>query len=79
MQIEIQLFASLRCYLPDGDGAAVVQMEVPGDATVGWVLDSLRVPREAAKLIFVNHLRAQLGQTLRTGDRMGVFPPVAGG
>lgn len=79
MEIEIQLFASLRKHLPDTDGIAAVQMEVPDHSTVGQVLDQLNVPREAAKLIFVNNLRAQLEKPLATGDRVGVFPPVAGG
>ena len=79
MEIEIQLFASLRKYLPEGDPAAAVQLNVSEDATVAQVLDTLHVPVEAARLIFVNSLRASLDQLLRAGDRIGVFPPVAGG
>lgn len=79
MEIEIRLFASLRKYLPEGDRSAGIHLKVPDDATVAHVLDVLEVPREAARLVFVNSVRAQLSQLLRAGDRLGVFPPVAGG
>ena len=79
MQIEIKLFASLRKYLPKGDGASAIRLKVPDDATVSQVLSILNVPPEAARLIFINSERASLNQLLTAGDRLGVFPPVAGG
>ena len=79
MEIELKLFASLRAYLPGKDGAAALQFKVPDDATVASVLDMLKVPKDAAKLIFVNNLKVDRHQRLRDGDRLGVFPPVAGG
>lgn len=79
MEIEIKLFASLRKYLAEGDPATAVQLKVPDNATVAHVLDILEVPQKAVRLIFVNSVRAHLDQLLHAGDRLGVFPPVAGG
>lgn len=79
MEIEIKLFASLRKYFPEGETATAAYLKVPDNATVAQVLDTLKIPLTAAKLIFINNVKAQLDQRLRDGDRLGVFPPVAGG
>lgn len=79
MKIEIKLFASLRKHLSEGDPAAAVQLDVSADTTVAQVLARLKVPADSVRLIFVNNVRAELDQLLQAGDRVGVFPPVAGG
>lgn len=79
MEIEIKLFASLRKYLPDGDPAVAVQLNVSENATVAQVLEHLQLPARDVKLIFVNSVKASMDQLLQAGDRIGVFPPVAGG
>jgi molybdopterin converting factor small subunit len=37
------------------------------------------VPLETVKLIFLNGIHAKDNEVLKDGDRLGVFPPVAGG
>jgi molybdopterin converting factor small subunit len=37
------------------------------------------MPREKAKLIFINGVKAELTSTLEGGERVGIFPPVGGG
>lgn len=80
MKIEVKLYASLGKYMPQ----AVLDkkegyLEVGEGMTVKVLLQSLKVPTETVKLIFVNGIHAKEDEVLKEGDRLGVFPPVAGG
>ena len=75
MRIELRLYASLARYMPSGDG----NMEVVAGSSVRTVLEELRVPLKEVKMIFLNGLHAKGDELLNEGDRVGVFPPVAGG
>jgi molybdopterin synthase sulfur carrier subunit len=80
MKIEVKLYASLRRYTPESKEGAVSQiMEVEEEITIGRLLERLKVPVEVVKLIFLNGVHARPDQVLHEGDRLGVFPPVAGG
>jgi molybdopterin converting factor small subunit len=54
-------------------------METEEAVTVRDLLERLKVPFDSVKIIFVNGVRSDLSTTLADGDRVGVFPPVAGG
>ena len=80
MKIELKLYASLGRYLPQ----AVLEkkqgyLEVGEGTTIKALLENLNVPLEAVKLIFCNGIHAKVEDVLKDGDRLGVFPPVAGG
>jgi molybdopterin synthase sulfur carrier subunit len=80
MKVQVKLFASLGRYLPDLErGDASEFMEVKEGITIGTLLESLKVPANVVKLIFLNGTHAHTDQVLHDGDRLGVFPPVAGG
>lgn len=79
MKIEVQLFASLGRYAPEGDGAASFETHLEPGAPVAELLGRLGVPRDVVKLVFVNGVHATEQTVLQEGDRVGVFPPVAGG
>jgi molybdopterin converting factor small subunit len=80
MNIELNLYASLRDYAPKaGRGEDRNLTEVRDGITIRELLAHLRVPLEAVKIIFLNGVQANGDETLREGDRVGVFPPVAGG
>ena len=74
-KIEIRLFATLSRFLPRGAD----QYAIEPRQTVGTLLECLKIPREKAKLVFVNGIRAALDTPLEDGDRVGIFPPVGGG
>jgi sulfur-carrier protein len=80
MKIEVRLYASLGRYLP-AQGAAGLpeELEVAEGLTVQELLRHMKVPQDAVKVVFVNGLHATDDQVLKKGDRVGVFPPVAGG
>ncbi len=74
-EIQIKLFATLNKFAPEnGD-----HYPIPDDATVADVVTALSIPQKEAKLIFINNTRADLDSPLKSGDRLGIFPPVGGG
>nr|VFK30443.1 MAG: Mut7-C ubiquitin [Candidatus Kentron sp. MB]VFK34426.1 MAG: Mut7-C ubiquitin [Candidatus Kentron sp. MB]VFK76699.1 MAG: Mut7-C ubiquitin [Candidatus Kentron sp. MB] len=83
MKIQLKLFASLGKYLPLGAKQNSIELDVPEGATVRAVLDDIGVPHELVKLVFVDGIH-QLPQdlerrSLKTGETLAVWPPVAGG
>lgn len=83
MKITLKLFATLSDYLPDGAVRNTVQIEVPDDASLNWIIDQYRVPRELVHLVLVNgvfsHRNDRDKASLRDGDTLAIWPPVAGG
>ena len=73
--IQIKLFASLQEFTPPSSE------EYPIDAgiSINSLLEQLNIPPEKAKLIFVNGVKADLTESLKGGERIGIFPPVGGG
>jgi molybdopterin converting factor small subunit len=80
MKIELNLYASLRAYLPPANqGETKESTEVREGTTVRELLAHLGVPVDAVKIMFLNGVHANGDEMLKEGDRLGVFPPVAGG
>jgi len=80
MKVELNLFASLARYAPDktgGHGHHII--DVAEGTTIIGLLDHLKLPIDKIRMIFLNGLHATGDEVLREGDRIGVFPPVAGG
>ena len=73
--ITVKLFATLTPLTPENSDA----YPVPEGATVHDVIRALSVPEEDAKLIFINGRKAEFDTPLKSGDRLGIFPPVGGG
>jgi molybdopterin converting factor small subunit len=79
MEVKVKLFATLRDYLPkDSDGKSC-QVEIDEKTTIEQILTQLNVPGEIPKIILVNGLQGSADQTLKDGDVLSIFPPVAGG
>lgn len=79
MKIELRLYASLSRYMPAEKGVAPETMEVAEGSTIQALLKDLGVPLDMVKVIFLNGIHARGDEGLKNGDRVGVFPPVAGG
>jgi molybdopterin synthase sulfur carrier subunit len=78
MKIELRLYASLSRYMPEQwRGSPTV--EVSEGVTIKGLLAAMKVPLEIVKVTFLNGVHAKGDEVLREGDRVGVFPPVAGG
>jgi molybdopterin converting factor small subunit len=79
VRVEVQLFATLAAYLPPGTDGDSVSLHVPDGATVGNVVDLLRIPEDLDYLRVVNGHDSPAGQILKDGDVLSLFPPLAGG
>ena len=79
MQIEFHLYASFKKFLPEGCGDRTCHIDVEEGTTVKDLLGKLHIPINAPKVIFLNGIHAKGDEVLKDGDRLGAFPPVAGG
>ncbi len=73
--IQLKLFAGLTPYTPDNADHIPIE---PG-VTVEDLLQQFDVPTAKAHLIFINGVKKTLQTALSGGERVGIFPPVAGG
>ncbi len=78
MKVEVKLFAGFRKHIPKEAGNSFV-MDVPHGSTVGDIVASLGLPVNVKKIIFVNGVHGDSKTHLKSNDRVGIFPPVAGG
>ncbi len=78
MKIELRLYASLSIYMPETNSAPVI-VDIGQGTRIRELLEQLKVPADSVKIIFLNGVHAQGDEILEEGDRIGVFPPIAGG
>ncbi len=78
-EIQITLYATLRKYHPREDGSKPFTLEIEDSLTIEDLLKELSIPREESKQIFVNNRRQDMEYLLQKGDRVAIFPPIAGG
>jgi molybdopterin synthase sulfur carrier subunit len=77
--VHAKLFAILRRhYLHLGIGEPM-PVELPEGATVGDLVEHLRLPADQVKVVFVNNVIREAEHPLADGDELGIFPPVGGG
>ena len=79
VRVEVRLFATLRRYYPDPDAKNGVVLEMPEGASLNDLLSTLKVPVQEASILFVNNRKQTIDYVLRDGDKVGIFPQVAGG
>lgn len=79
MKIELRLFASLAAFMPEKMADNPWTMEVREGATIKSLLQQLKVPQKDIKVVFLNGIHARDDDVLKEGDRVGIFPAVAGG
>lgn len=73
--VQLKLFASLTPLSPENADQVPIE---PG-ISVKELLERLEVPIAKAHLIFINGVKRSLDTLLKGGERVGIFPPVAGG
>jgi len=80
MRVEVKLYATLSRFAAPGTSAgAPFEVELPGGATIGDLVGSLKIPAEEAHIVFVNGEIRGMDWLLKHGDQVGVFPPIGGG
>jgi len=73
--VTVRLYAGLRKYA----STQQLQVEVRPGETVAAVLDRVGVPQSVARIVFVDHRRADPDTRLQGGEQVAVFPAVGGG
>jgi sulfur-carrier protein len=80
IRVEVRLYATLGTYQPDVSiGEAAVCDLVDGTTVRKLLEETLGVPPDQVKTVFVNAVSQRFDYVLADGDRVGIFPPVAGG
>ena len=74
-QIQLKLFATLQEFTPP----KADNYKIDPGTSIRELLEQINIPREKAKIIFINGVKAELTSTLEGGERVGIFPPVGGG
>jgi len=79
MEVKVKLFATLRDYLPENSDGKSCRIEIDNTTTIEQIITKLKIPEDIPKIILVNGLSGSIDQTLKEGDELSIFPPVAGG
>jgi molybdopterin synthase sulfur carrier subunit len=79
MTVDVALFAYLSDYQPDGQGGrSPRQFDLELGTRISDVIADLGLPDDP-RVVFVNGRHALEDTVLSDGDRLAIFPPVAGG
>jgi molybdopterin converting factor small subunit len=76
MKVTLKIYASLREYT---EGKGTFEFDLPQGSDVSHLLDRVKIPAEEVKNIMVNGRRSKLDKPVSDGDRVAVFPAIAGG
>ena len=84
MKITFKLFASLTDYLPaHARSGNIVELDVAPDASISQIIEPFCLPPQLVHLVLVNGAYIEparrLTHTLREGDVLAIWPPIAGG
>ncbi len=79
IEVEIRLFGVLRANYPGKKPGEPICISLPEGAAVEHLLRTLDLPSETVKIVFVNGVICKENYCLKDGDRVGIFPPIAGG
>lgn len=79
IKVEVVLFATLSKYNPAGESSEPFTLQLPEGSTVEDVLKRLQIPPQESKQVFVNSRRRDRDYVLKGGERVAIFPPIAGG
>ena len=79
IEIQLQLYATLRNYRPEMPLEGGEALLLPEDSTILDLLHGLGIPAQEVQTAFVNRKVRALEQKLAAGDRVDLFPTIAGG
>ena len=80
MLITVNIYAYLRYYLPEPQKTIKdKEWDVPEGASVGFVLEKLKLPKEIRITVLLNNSRVNQKAVLKEGDVVHILPQMAGG
>jgi molybdopterin converting factor small subunit len=80
MQINVNIYARLRYYLPDPEKYfKEKEWKMPEGSTVGHVLEQLKLPKEIRIMVLLNNNSVDGETALKEGDIIHILPQTVGG
>lgn len=79
MEVQVHLYAALKKFSDEARQGGAFAVSIQEGTTLGDLIEVVRVPRGLAKIVFVNGIRREDDHVLAHGDRVGLFPAIAGG
>ena len=84
MRITFKLFATLTDYLPpDARRSNQIELDVAPEAPISQIIEPFGLPAKLVHLVLVNGKyvahEQRMTTTLREGDVLAIWPPIAGG
>ncbi len=79
IKINVTAYATLKKYLPRLKTGEFLTLEIEEGTKLKDIFETLSIPREEVKQTFINGLKGEDDTILKEGDRVAIFPPVAGG
>ena len=77
--MEVRLYANLRRYVPQLGLGEAMELAFDEGVTLRHIFKRLELPESEVKRVIVNGLSKGYEYFLLDGDRVAIFPPVAGG
>lgn len=79
MRVSVKLFATLTHFGPGVRAGESFDVDVPDNAKIIDVINSLQIPPVEAHVVFINNIIVSHETPITLGDNIGIFPQVAGG
>jgi sulfur-carrier protein len=79
MEITVRLMAGLRDLLPKGPRDSLSVVNADRGTTIGQFMTELGLPGDIEVVVIVNGVYVREDHLLQDGDRVDIFPPMAGG
>jgi len=74
--VTVNLFAGFRALI---GGQASIEVEIEPGQTICQTLESIGVPPEQTRIVFIESRAVEMTRTLEGGESLGVFPAIGGG
>ena len=80
IRVKVKLFAVLKKYAPvQGLPGTPFELDLPDSCTLQEVAARLKMAEDEVKIAFVNGIIQEMDCALKSGDEIGMFPPIGGG
>lgn len=79
IEVEVRLYALLRRYAPEVNLGEAMRLNMKEGSTLQMIYDRLGIPFDEVKRVIVNGIARDHYYRLSNGDRVAIFPPIAGG
>ncbi len=79
MKVEVKLYANLAKLLPSVNQKKQSIITIRKGATINDLLEKMKIPKEISNVIMLNGKQCDRQTKLSEGDKISIFPPIAGG